>query len=200
MEILEQGVPVGAGQAVEAFHRALGVVGADLRPGDQHGRGQIGDRAAHRLREMRVGRGILLQLERAHAGDETRDAIGLVGDQDALGEAAGFVDIAVGENRDESAVEQFGIFRIGAQGRAVISGGGGGIALGRGMARGEIIAGGRNARQVTQRTLRQQCAGQGQKARGQNGNGGHAPVRHRNDHEFLHQAGRRIAQRAPLSM
>ena len=194
MQILEQRVPIGAGQFVEALDRALGVVGADLGPGDQHRRGQVGDGASDRLRDMRVGGGILFQLDGAHTGDKAGDTVGLVDEQNALGEAPRFLDVAFGENRDESAIEQFGILRIGAQCRAVIGGGGCGVALRRSVAGGEIIAGGRNARHIPQRTLREQYAGQGQNACGQDGNGGHAPVRHRKDHECLHHAGRRIAQ------
>ena len=58
--------------------------------------------------------GILLLLERVHAEHQPRDAIGLVGLRDALGELHRFVDIAVDQQRQEGAVEQFAV----ASGRA----------------------------------------------------------------------------------
>ena len=59
---------------------------------------------------------------------------------DALGEPDRFLDIAVGQHRQEGALEQFAVLRVGPQRRAVIGGGRGGVALQAGMAGGEIAA------------------------------------------------------------
>ena len=110
-----------------------------LRPGRDQRRGQIGDRAAHRLRDVLARRLILLLLQRAHAEHEPRDAMGLVELDDALGELDRLVDLAVDQDREERALEQHRILRVGAQRRAVIGRGRARIALGAGMARRQIV-------------------------------------------------------------
>ena len=51
------------------------------------------------------------------------------------------IDVAVGEHGEKGAAEQIGIFRIGLEHVEVVGRRGGGIALGAGMAGGQIIAG-----------------------------------------------------------
>ena len=68
---------------------------------------------------------------------------------DALGEPHRLLDVAVGQRRDRKARRAIrGLLRIGAQRRAVIGRGRGGVALLAGMAGGEIVAGRRDARRV----------------------------------------------------
>ena len=78
--------------------------------------------------------------------DEPRDAVGLVGLQHALGELDGFVDLAIGQHRQEGAAEQLVVAGIAAQRGAVVGGGGGGVALAAGVPGGEIAAGGGGTR------------------------------------------------------
>ena len=91
---------------------------------------------------------VLLLLDGAHAQHQPRDAVVLVDLEHPVGEMDRLVDIAVGQHRQEGAVEQLGILRIGAQRRAVV---GGRRAASRsmvGMAGGQVAAGGGHARQV----------------------------------------------------
>ena len=125
MQILEDGVPIRPGEPVEGIDRGARVAGAGQRPGRQQRRRQIGDRAAHRLREILPGRRVLLLLERAHAEHQPRDAIVAVDLEHPVGEPAGFVDVAVGQHREEGAAEQIGVARIGLQHVEVIGGRGG---------------------------------------------------------------------------
>ena len=67
MQVLEERVPFGALQLVDGFDGALGVVRAIARPGGEQRGGKVGDRAAHRLRKILLGKRILLLLERTHA-------------------------------------------------------------------------------------------------------------------------------------
>ena len=62
--------------------------------------------------------------------------------QQPFGELAGLIDVAVGEHGEKGAAEQIGIVRIGLEHVEVIGRRGAGVALGAGMARGQIIAGG----------------------------------------------------------
>ena len=141
MQILEDRVPVRARQLVDRIDRDLGFARADLRPGRQQRGGQIGDRAAHRLGQFAARGRILLLLERPHAEHEPRDAIVLVDLQDALGEPGRFVDLAIGQNREEGAVEHFAVARIAAQRGAIIGRGRRCVALDAGMPGGQITAG-----------------------------------------------------------
>ena len=142
MQILEDVVPVRSGELVDRRRVAAFALGRGrLRPGRQQRGGEIGDRAADRLGELRARSGILLLLDRAHAEHEPGDAIGLVDLQNAVGELDRLLDLAVGEHRQEGAAEQLAVARIAAQRGAVIGRGGGGIALAAGMAGGEIAAG-----------------------------------------------------------
>ena len=140
MQLLEDRVPVRPGEPVDRRHRALAVAGAIHAPGREQRRGQIGDRPADRLRQIAARGGILLALERLHADHQPGDAIVLVGLHDAFGIFHRFVDIAVDQQRQEGAVEQFAVFRVALERRAVIGGGRGGIALLAGMAGGQIAA------------------------------------------------------------
>ena len=56
VQVLEQRVPVGALQLVDRLDRGLGFAGAVARPGGEQGRGEIGDRPAHRLRQVLLAR------------------------------------------------------------------------------------------------------------------------------------------------
>ena len=86
MQVLEDRVPVRPGELVDRRHRGLGVAGAIQRPGREQRRGQIGDRAAHRLRQSAARGAVLLVLERVHAEHQLGDAVALVGLRDAFGE------------------------------------------------------------------------------------------------------------------
>ena len=148
MEILEDRIPFRTGQLVDAGDRRLGVARAIARPARQQRRDEIGDRSADRLVDVELRGRIFLLLEVAHADHETRDAVGLVDRQDAIGELDRLVDVAIGERGDEGAVEQFVVLRIGAQRRAIERRGRSRVALDAGVARGEIAAGRRQRLQI----------------------------------------------------
>ncbi|MEY9659941.1 hypothetical protein ABH980_006948 [Bradyrhizobium ottawaense] len=149
---------------------------------------EIGDRTADRLVDVGLRGCVLLHLEIMHADDETRDAVGLVDGEDALGELDRFVDVAVGDRRDEGAVEQLVVLGIGAQGRAVERSGGGRVALDAGMAGGEIATGTRERLQIVSgrklrrrvlrviRRLRQDAAGDGRDRCAHEGDGSNSPA------------------------
>ena len=119
MHVLEQRIPLRAGQLVDIGDRALDVVGAVAGPARNQRRDQIGDRSADRLVDVDLGSGVFLLLEVADADHEAGDAIGLVDGQDAVGKLHRLVDIAVGERGDEGTVEQFVVLGIGAQRRTI---------------------------------------------------------------------------------
>jgi hypothetical protein len=141
VEILEQRIPFRPLQLVDAGDRRLGIARAVLRPSRQQGGHQVGDRSAHRLVDVLLGRGVLLQLQPMHADDEPRDAVVLVDREDAIRELDRLVDIALGERRDEGAVEQLVVFRIRAQRRMVERRSRGGVTFHAGVARGQVAAG-----------------------------------------------------------
>ena len=85
---------------------------------------------------------VLLLLEFAHADHETRDTIVAIEREQPFGKLARLFDIAVGQHREEGAAEQIRVARIELKHVEVIGRGGGGIALGAGMAGGQIAAGG----------------------------------------------------------
>ena len=87
-------------------------------------------------------------LSALHAEHQPRDAIVLVGLNDALGEFDGLVDVAVDQERQEGAVEQFAVVRVAFERRPVIGRGGAGVALLAGMTGGEVAARRRRCCQV----------------------------------------------------
>ena len=145
MQVLEDRIPLGARELVDAGRGGLHVARARLRPAREQHRHEIGDRSAHRLIDVLLRGRVVLLLQRAHADHEARDAVGLVGLQDLFRELHRLVDVAVGERGDERAVEQLGVLRILTQRGAIERGGGAGVALGVRMARGQIVAGHRRA-------------------------------------------------------
>ena len=147
MQVLEDRVPLRTGEAIDPLDRAALVLRAKLGPGRDQRRGQVRDRTAHRLRDVLARRLILLRLERAHAEHEPGDAMGLVELDDALGELDGVLHLAVDQDGEEGTLEQQRILRIGAQRRAVIGGGRHGVALDAGVARRQIVARRRIARE-----------------------------------------------------
>ena len=161
---------------------ALLSFGAGIRPGRQQGGGEVGDRAAHRLGELRARGLILLLLDRAHAEHEPRDAVVLVGLEHALGELGRLVDIAIGEHGEEGAVEQVGVAGIAAQRGAVIGRGRGGIALDSGMPGRQIVPGHGGAR-IGRRRLRP-CGRKRRRRHGEDGKGGQSrlPEQGRENH------------------
>ena len=140
MQVLEDRIPFRTGQLVDIGDRRLGIAGAVAGPARQQRRDQIGDRSADRLVDVELRGRVFLLLEVAHADHEPRDAVGLVQRQDAVGELDRLVDVAIGQRRDEGAIEQLVVLRIGAQRRAIERRGGSRVALDAGMARGQIAA------------------------------------------------------------
>ena len=118
----------------------LASVGSRHRPCRQQRRGEIGDRPADRLGELPARDRILLLLERAHPEDEPRDAIVLVDLQNALGELDRFVNLAIGQHRQEGAAEQLVVAGITAQRGAIIGRRRCGVALTTRVPGGEIAA------------------------------------------------------------
>ena len=90
---------------------------------------------------MLLGGAVMLELELANADHQMRDLVGAIDVEHALGKLGGLVDIAAGEHGEEGAAQQIRIARIELQHVHVIGGGGSGIALGIGVARGKIAAG-----------------------------------------------------------
>ena len=86
MQVLEQRVPVRALQLVDRFDGGLGVARAVARPGGEQRRCEIGDRPAHRLRQILLGAAVLLLLERAHPDDQPGDPVVAVERDHLLGE------------------------------------------------------------------------------------------------------------------
>jgi hypothetical protein len=125
---------------------------------------------------------VFLRLQIAHADHEASDPVGLVDGQYLVGEFYRLIDVAVGDRRDEGAVEQFVVLRVGAQRRAVERGCRRGVALDTGMTGGEIAAGGGEALQIAAggelrrivrrviRRLRRNRAGQRKYGEGECGN------------------------------
>ncbi len=148
MQFLEDGVPIRTGEPVDRCHRALGIASAVHRPSGEQRRRQIGDRAADRLRQVPARHRVLFVLERRHPEHQLGNTIVLVGLCDALGIFHGFVDVAVDQQRQKSAVEQFTVLRIVPKRAAVISGGGAGVPLLSGMTGGEIAARGGQAGEI----------------------------------------------------
>ena len=161
MQILEDGVPIRAGELVDGVDRMLRLVRVRHRPGRQQRRRQVGDRPADRLGELAARGRILLLLDRTHPEDEPRDAIVLVDLQNALGEPDRLVDLAIGQHRQEGAVEQLVVAGIAAQRGAVIGRGRGGVALTTGVPGGEIAARRRGPRKAIARLrLRLRASGE----------------------------------------
>jgi len=99
MQLLEDGVPIRAGELVDGVGRLLRLGRVRHRPGRQQCRGEVGDRPADRLGELAARDPILLLLERAHPKDQPRDTIVLVDLQNALGEPDPLINLAIGQHR-----------------------------------------------------------------------------------------------------
>ena len=158
MQVLEDAVPIRAGQLVDGVDRAMGIAGARERPCRQQCRRQIGHRTAHRLGEVLPGGPVVFLLQLADADHEMRDAIGMIARKHPLGELARILDIAVGKHREEGAAQQIGIVRVEFEHIEVIVRRGAGVALGAGMPRSQITARGILRQQVL---LRRRLAGNG---------------------------------------
>ena len=148
MQILEDCIPIGAGELVDRVGGELGLVRARHGPCRQQRGGEIGDRPADRLGELPPRNRILLLLDRSHPEHEPRDAIVLVDLHHALGEPYRLVDLAVGEHRQEGAAEKLVVTGIAAQRRAIIGRRRGSVALTAGVTGGKIAARGRNSGKV----------------------------------------------------
>ena len=181
MHILEDRIPIRSGEPVERVDRRMRIAGAGIGPRRQQRRRQIGDRTAHRLREILPRQRILLLLERAHAEHQPRDPVVAIDLHQPVGQAAGFVDIALGQHREEGAAEQFGIARIGFQNVEVIGGRGRRVALGPGVPGSEVAArGGRMHKFLRGRCFRGECRLQPE----QDGGAGDGGVRQRVSHDI----------------
>ena len=151
MQVLEDGVPIRSGEPIQGVDRGARVAGAGQRPRREQRRGQIGHRTAHGLRKILPGDRILLLLERPHADHQARNAVGAVELDQSVGEPAGFVDVAVGQNGQKGAAEQIGIARIGLEHIEVIGGGRAGIALDAGVPGSQVAAGGSRVHEILRR-------------------------------------------------
>src|SRR6476660_4595089 len=105
MQVFEDYVPVGAGELVDAIGGKPGFPRTSHGPGRQECRGQIGDRAADRLRKLATCYRILLLLDGANAEHEPRYPVGLVSLEDALREPDRLLDLAIGEHSQEGAAK-----------------------------------------------------------------------------------------------
>ncbi len=165
-----------------ASSRDLALVQADIGPGRQQRRRQIVDRPARRQSKLLARGDVLLLLDGTDAEHQPGDPIALVGLHHALGEPDRVLELAVGQQRQESAVEKFRVARIATQRRAVIERRRRGITLDPGMAGGEIAARHRHARKDLLRLgarigrLRRRYRDR-QQDRGDSREGGHARSR-----------------------
>ena len=148
VEFLEDAVPVRPCELIDAFDGRLGFAGAVRGPAEQQGRGQVGDRPAHRFLQVRARGLVLLLLDAANAERQAGDPVRAVDLDHALGKFHRLIDFAVDQDREEGALEQFAVLRIGAQRGAVIGRGRAGVALHAGMACREIAARRRDAREL----------------------------------------------------
>ena len=140
VQVLEDRIPLRAGELVDAGDGRLGVAGAIDGPAGQQRCHQVGDRPADRLVDIQLRGGIFLQLEILHADDETRDPVGFIDGEDALGKLDGLVDVAVSDRGDERPIQQLIVLRIAAQRREIKGRRGVGVALDAGVTGGQIAA------------------------------------------------------------
>jgi hypothetical protein len=121
-------------------------------------------------------------LDRAHGQHEPRQAIGLVALRNPLSQPHRFLHVAIGGHGQVGAGQEFGVARIAAQRGAVIGGGGGRVALGRGVAGGKEAAGDRGTRVGRGRLCRNRR--EARPGQGGCGNGGErrGPELGRSDH------------------
>ncbi len=116
VQILEDDVPVGPLQMVDAAHRRLRLAGAGHRPSGHQRRRQVRDRPANRLRELGSAPACIARASATARGNrQARHALAAIDGQQPLAERHRFLDRAHGEGRDESAFDQVLIFRIGAK-------------------------------------------------------------------------------------
>jgi len=110
MQIFEDRVPFRPGQFVDM---------RDAGPAGKKRCGEIGDWPLHGLREMRARLRELVDLDRARGERQTRNAVGLVEGDHALGKLHGLLDLAAGQRHEERPLNQIGIGRVGAERRAI---------------------------------------------------------------------------------
>src|SRR5262249_3218065 len=159
MRLLEDGIPIRAGELVDGVGRPLRLGRVRHRPCRQQRRCEVGDRPTDRLGELAARNRILLLLDRAYPEDEPRDAIVLVDLQNALGELDPFVSLAIDEYRQEGPAEQFVVTGITAQRGAVIGRRRRDVALTTRVPSGEIAARRRGPRKALAR-LRLRASGE----------------------------------------
>ena len=148
MQILEDRVPVRPDSLSIEIDRGLGFARRRLRPGRQQRRGQIGDRPAHRLGQLRRAAGYCFCLSARTPSTSRAMRSFLSTWSDAFGELGRFVDLAIGQDREEGSIEDFAVARIAAQRRAIIGRGRRRVAFDAGMPGGQKAAGRRGAREV----------------------------------------------------
>ena len=98
-----------------------------------------------------LGDRVFLLLQRMDAEHQPGDTVALVELDHLIGQPDSLFDVAFRQDREERALQKFGIFRVAPERRAVIGGGSAGVALGAGMARGEIASRSGHARQLMRR-------------------------------------------------
>jgi hypothetical protein len=170
---------------------AFGSLAPYCAPGRQQRGGQVGDRAANRLRDIGA-RGLpLLVLDGADAEHQPGVTVVLVDLDDAFCEPERLLHVALGEGGAERALQQVGVLRIGAQRGPQISRCRGRVALLDRMAGGQIIPGCRCARGIgLGRCLRRQQAWQHEDTE-RSGRDGHGLDQGRQVHvENLHRGHR----------
>ena len=140
MVVAEDRVGALALQLVDGLERLLAVAGAGISPGRDQGRGEVGGTPAPALREMRPGRRVLLRLEVLRPERQMRKPVGVVAPDDPVGEPEGVGHRAVGEERDEGALQHLRIARVGLEGLAVVARRGGGVAQRAGDIGRKIVA------------------------------------------------------------
>ncbi len=93
----------------------------------------------------------MLLLQCTHTDHKPRHAIVLVDGENFLSQPHRLVHVAIGQRRDERAVEKLGVLRIGAQRGPIEGRGRPCIAIDAGVTGGKVAAGDGQAGQITRR-------------------------------------------------
>ncbi len=139
--IIPENTEIFAAKLGDEVERAARIAAARVSPSGQQRRGDVALLAGAALRKIGARGREPLRLDCFDAKGEVRQAIVWIVREHATGEAEGVLHIAVRDRRDEGALDQVRIARIGPQRLAKECRRGHSIALGARDNRGEIIAG-----------------------------------------------------------
>ena len=128
-------------EAIAIFDRLLLVAAAGPGPGRQQGREDVAARRGAVLGELRARLRPLVALQRLHAEHEMGEPVGRLLREQPVGQSEGIEHVAVGQRRDEGALDELRVARVETQRLAREGGGGRRVVIGTGDDGGEVIAG-----------------------------------------------------------